>query len=419
MKKPLIVLTDAPLGNLPAVDLRMSRELGLKLEDPSGKPLSRKALLKEEEVYVRFGEIRIPVGELDYDPSALKEPLPGLDLTIDPLPWPAYRVSFPIAWEEQAKWSSDLAKVTQVLLTLASWGKTEGLLVPKVDTVLYYTESSPKHPLIFFVIQAPLVPFLVRALREASTPPPPSLERGGLAVAEWEGRTELVRVERVYETEARVALRQKQGQVVLPLDRLQPLPKGVFVSKYDFEPVEEIFELGYDDLTYRLKKELGFKEAVVTTPAAPLQIEGTDEEGRTFYFRERGGHASLCLSYRRGISVDKMLDKDDCVYVSTEWPSDEEENWKETAFRVIQELYLQARRILARRLGASWLPSTAFKVEEGDLAALEVSLTPKETRAVKLKEVHPGVHLVLSKGKVVGVRISEEALAYPEIIKVI
>jgi len=358
------------------------------------------------------------VEELDYDPNGLKALLPGLDLTVSPLSWPAHLISFPIAWEERARWSPDLARLAQALLALSSWGGTEGLLVPKVGAALWREEGSPKRLSVFFTVHAPLVPFLVRALREAPAPPPPSLERGGLAVAEWEGGTELVRVERVYEAEARVGL-WGGGQAVLPLSRLQPLPKGVLAIGRGFEPAKEAFELGLDDLAHRLKEELGLQKALVTTPAAPLQIEGVDGEGRTLYFRERGGHASLCLSYKRGVPVDEMLEKDACVYVWADWPQDEGEDWREVAFRVVRDLYLRARKVLARRLGAPWLPSAALKVEGRDPAFLEVSLAPERPEAAELKEVHPGIHLVLSGGKVVALRVSEETLAHPEILRIV
>lgn len=412
-RKALIILTEELLGSLPAVDLRMREQLGLTLEDPSGSPLPYSALSQGTPFYVRFGSLRLSLEELNYDPVTFKEIL-GVDLEITPLSWPAYSLSLDVSWSKRKVWSPALRRLANARNKLLEANpKTKFDIKITAGSYPFYVEA--ERPTFTLVLPAPLVPFFKKVLEEAKAGDSVVPARGLYGVTELNGETLLLQIEKVEENKARVFL-QNGEQVVLPLSSIEVFPKEVRVALYLFHlGRERTFKLGYDELVYRLKSELGFRDARVITLAAPFQLEGEDEDGRPVYFRERGGVASLDLGYDPGSTMDEALKEDRYVEVEREWV---ERGKIDETFNTIKEMYLQAKRVLLYRLGELWSPASAFKLENN---LLKISLTPpgKKKEHLSIQNVLPGVYLVLSGDKLAEVRVEKEKLVHPEILEAV
>jgi len=101
-------------------------------------------------------------------------------------------------------------------------------------------------------------------------------------------------------------------------------------------------------LLWELSNKLKLSWAKVTCLAAPFALEGEDANGYHFYFRERGGHASLSLVTRPGVSFSTAIDKNiPLVVVEHEEDFVVGSNDEETV-EVISNLYKRARKLLEK-----------------------------------------------------------------------
>jgi len=101
-------------------------------------------------------------------------------------------------------------------------------------------------------------------------------------------------------------------------------------------------------LLWELSNKLKLSWVKVTCLAAPFALEGEDANGYHFYFRERGGHASLSLVTRPGVSFSTAIDKNiPLVVVEHEEDFVVGSNHEETV-EVISNLYKRARKLLEK-----------------------------------------------------------------------
>jgi hypothetical protein len=101
-------------------------------------------------------------------------------------------------------------------------------------------------------------------------------------------------------------------------------------------------------LLWELSNKLKLSWVKVTCVAAPFALEGEDANGYHFYFRERGGHASLSLVTRPGVSFSTALDKNiPLIVVEHEGDFVVGSNHEETV-EVISNLYKRARKFLEK-----------------------------------------------------------------------
>ena len=101
-------------------------------------------------------------------------------------------------------------------------------------------------------------------------------------------------------------------------------------------------------LLWELNNRLKLSWAKVVCLAAPFALEGEDANGYHFYFRERGGHASLSLVTRPGVSFSTAIDKNiPLVVVEHEEDFVVGSNHEETV-EVISNLYKRARKLLEK-----------------------------------------------------------------------
>jgi len=101
-------------------------------------------------------------------------------------------------------------------------------------------------------------------------------------------------------------------------------------------------------LLWELSNKLKLSWAKVVCIAAPFALEAEDANGYHFYFRERGGHASLSLVTRPGVSFSTAIDKNiSLVVVEHEEDFVVGSNDEETV-EVISNLYKRARKLLEK-----------------------------------------------------------------------
>jgi hypothetical protein len=101
-------------------------------------------------------------------------------------------------------------------------------------------------------------------------------------------------------------------------------------------------------LIWELSNKLKLSWAKVVCIAAPFALEAEDANGYHFYFRERGGHASLSLVTRPGVSFSTAIDKNiPLVAVEHEEDFIVGSNDEETV-EVISNLYKRARKLLEK-----------------------------------------------------------------------
>jgi hypothetical protein len=154
------------------------------------------------------------------------------------------------------------------------------------------------------------------------------------------------------------------GQIMVREKELVLLPKEVSaqesLARTLFREIS-LLELGEDGedtssyygkevpkLLWELGNKLKLSWAKVTCLAAPFALEGEDANGYHFYFRERGGHASLSLVTRPGVSFSTAIDKNiPLVVVEHEEDFVVGSDHEETV-EVIANLYKRARKLLEK-----------------------------------------------------------------------
>lgn len=158
-------------------------------------------------------------------------------------------------------------------------------------------------------------------------------------------------------------------QSMVEEDKFILIPKGVNIQTYslmgllgslslddlDVKDVEDIdkpggtssyFSKEVGKVIWGLRRRLNISWAKVVCVAAPFALEAEDENGYHFYFRERGGGASLSLVTRPGVSFALALDRSvPLIRVEHEETFVVGNNHEETV-EVITNLYKRAKRIL-------------------------------------------------------------------------
>jgi hypothetical protein len=154
------------------------------------------------------------------------------------------------------------------------------------------------------------------------------------------------------------------GQTLVKEKELVLLPKGVdaqeSLARMLFREIS-LLELGEDGedtssyygkqvpkLLWELVNKLKLSWAKITCIAAPFALEAEDANGYHFYFRERGGHASLSFVTRPGVSFSTAIDKNIPLIVV-----EHEEDFvvgsdHEETVEVISNLYKRARKLLEK-----------------------------------------------------------------------
>ncbi len=102
-------------------------------------------------------------------------------------------------------------------------------------------------------------------------------------------------------------------------------------------------------LLWELSNKMKLSWAKVTCVAAPFALEGEDANGYHFYFRERGGKASLSFVTRPGGSFSTALDKNIPLIVVEHEDDFVVGSDHEETVEVISNLYKRARKILEKK----------------------------------------------------------------------